>query len=44
MISVLTDLEKWTFQDFSNILLGIKFGLAVKKVKVNPDSSFMQAW
>ena len=28
-----------TFQDFSNInALGIKFGLAVKKAKVNPDS------
>ena len=23
---------------------GIKFGLAVKKIKVNPDSSFVQSW
>ena len=30
---------------FSNInALDIKFGLAVKKVKVNPDSSFVQTW
>ena len=35
--------ENLTFQDFSNInALGIKFGIAVKKVKVNPDSSFVQ--
>ena len=32
-------IEKWTFQDFSYInALGIKFGLAVKKIKVNPDN------
>ena len=38
-------IEKWTFQDFSIINeLGIKFGLAVKKIKVNPDSSFEQTW
>ena len=38
-------IEKWTFQDFSNInALGIKFGLAVKEIKVNPGSSFEQTW
>ena len=32
-------IEKITFQDFSNInALGVKFGLAVKKIKVNLDS------
>ena len=37
--------EKWTLQDFSNTnALGIKFGLAVIKIKVNPDSSFVQTW
>ena len=30
-------IEKWTFQDFSNIdALGIKFGLAVKKYQGQP--------
>ena len=30
---------------FSNInALGIEFGIAVKKIKVNPDSSFVQTW
>ena len=38
-------IEKWTFQDFSNKnALGIKSGIGVKKVKVNPDSSFVQTW
>ena len=45
MISAWTVIEKWTFQDFSNInALEIKFVLAVKKAKVNPDSSFVQTW
>ena len=31
--------EKRTFQDYSNInALGIKFGLAVKEIKVDKDS------
>ena len=25
-------------------ILGIKFGLAVKMIKVNPDSKFVQTW
>ena len=38
-------IEKGAFQDFSNIkALGPKFGLAVIKIKVNPDSSFVQTW
>ena len=38
-------IENWTFQDFSNInVLRIKFSLAVRKIKVNPDSSFVQTW
>ena len=41
----LTVIERWPFQDFSIInALEIKFGLAVKKVKVNPDSSFVHTW
>ena len=37
--------EKWTIQDISNInALGIKFGLVVIKIKVKPDSSFVQTW
>ena len=33
------------FKIFSNInALGIKFGLAVRKIKVNPDSTFVQTW
>ena len=40
-----TVIEKWTFQNFSNInALGFKFGIAVKKVKVTPDSLFVQTW
>ena len=35
--------RKRTFQDFSNIN-AIKFGLVIKKVKVNPDASFVQIW
>ena len=45
MISASTVIEKWTFQDFSQInTLGIKFDLAIKQVKVNIDSSFVQIW
>ena len=45
MISTQTVIEKWTFQDFSNInALEIKFGIVVKKVKVFPDSSVVQIW
>ena len=37
--------RKMNISRFSNInALDIKFGLAVKKVKVNPDSSFVQTW
>ena len=40
MMSALTFIER-----FSNInALIIKFGLAVKKVMVNPDSSFVHNW
>ena len=45
MISASTFIEKWTFQDFSQInALGIKFDHAIKHVKVNLDSSFVQIW
>ena len=43
MISASTVIEKWTFKDFSDInALGIKFDIAIKLVKVNLDSSFVQ--
>ena len=39
MISAWTVIEKWTFQEVSNInALGMKFGFALQKVMVNPDS------
>ena len=42
MISTKTDIEN---AHFSNIkALGIKFDLGVKKVKDNPDPSFVQTW
>ena len=41
-IIIFAESYRKTFQDFSNInALGSKFGLGVKKVKVNPDSSFV---
>ena len=41
----LNSYRKRTFQDFSNINeYGIKFGLAIKKVKVNSDSPFVKIW
>ena len=44
MISDRTDIGKMNFQEFSIInALGIKFGLAVKKVKANADSSLIYA-
>ena len=40
MISAWTVIEKWKFQEFSNInALGIKFGLSVKKVKVSTEAN-----
>ena len=45
MNSAKTFIEKCTFKDFPNInALGIKFDLAIKYVKVNLDSSFVQTW
>ena len=44
MTSTKTVIEKYISR-FSIINeLGIKYGLTVKKVKVNPDSSFEQTW
>ena len=41
----LNSYRKWTFQDYSHIKpLGIEFDLAIKSVKVNLDSSFVQTW
>ena len=44
MNSAQTVIEKLTFQDFPQInAIGIKFELAIKLVKVNLDSSFVQS-